>query len=71
MINVLIRLGLPQSAVALHIYGVGRSVPVRNHNPNKSRIKIQLLTRIGCFGPVLPPWTGLTSQTGVQVFQEA
>ena len=40
----------PQSAVALHIYRVGRSVPVRSQKPIKSRVKIQLLTRIGCFG---------------------
>ena len=55
---MLIRLGLAQSAVALHIYRVGRSVPIRSRNPNKSRIKTQLLTRIGCFGLV---WPGLTA----------
>ena len=42
----------PQSAVALHIYRVGRSVPIRSRNPNKTRVKIQLLIRIGCFRPV-------------------
>ena len=65
----------PQSVVALHIYRMGRSVPIRSRNPNKSRVKIQLLTRIRHFGlvwlvsePVWPPWTGLTGQTGVQIF---
>ena len=43
---------MSQSAVALHIYRVGRSIPVRSRNPYKSRVKIQLLTRIGLFGPV-------------------
>ena len=38
--------------MALHIYRVGRSVPVRSRNPIKSRVKIQLLTRIGRFVPV-------------------
>ena len=52
--------GCPQSAVALHIYRVGRSVPVRNRNPIKSRVKMQLLTRTGHFGPVWLLWTGLT-----------
>ena len=45
----------PQSAMALHIYRVWRSVPIRSQNPNKSRVKIQLLTRIVCFRPVWPP----------------
>ena len=44
----------PQSAVALHIYRVGRSVPVRSQNPIKSCVKIQLLTRTGRSGPVWP-----------------
>ena len=44
----------PQSAVALHIYRVGRSVPIKSRNPIKSRVKIQLLTRTGRFGPVWP-----------------
>jgi len=44
--------GYPQSVVALHIYRMGRSVPIRSRNPNKTRVKIQLLTRIGCFRPV-------------------
>ena len=47
--------GCPQSAVALHIYRMGSSIPIRSRNPNKSRVKIQLLTRIGCFGLVWPP----------------
>ena len=42
----------PQSAVTLNIYRVGRSVPIRSRNPNKYRVKIQLLTLIGHFGPV-------------------
>ena len=45
----------PQSAMALHIYRVGRSVPIRSWNPNKSYVKIRLLTRIGHFRPVWPP----------------
>jgi len=36
----------------LHILRVGRSVPNKSRNPYKSRVKIQLLTRIGLFGPV-------------------
>ena len=55
----------PESAVALHIYRLGRSLPVRSRNPIKSRVKIQLLTRTGRFGPVSGPvwplWTGLTA----------
>jgi len=47
---MLIRLGCPQSVVTLHIYRVGWSVPFRSRNPNKSCVKIQLLTRIGHFG---------------------
>ena len=50
--NRLIRLDVYQSAVTLYIYRVGWSVPIRNQNPYKSRIKIQLLTRIGFFRPV-------------------
>ena len=66
--------------MALHIYRVGRSVPIRSRNPNKSRVKIQLLTRIGCFGPVWPPLDrsdradlgtglpgGITSSSGLQI----
>ena len=34
------------------IYRVWRFVSIRSRNSNKSRVKIQLLTRIGCFGPV-------------------
>ena len=46
-------IGYHQSAVTLHIYMVGWSVPFRSQNPNKSRVKIQL-TRIGHSGPVWP-----------------
>ena len=38
--------------MALEIYRVGRSVPIIIRNPNKSHVKIQLLTRIGRFRPV-------------------
>jgi len=47
--------------VALRIYWVGRSVPIRSYNPNKFRVKIQLLTRIVCFGPVWPVRPGCRS----------
>ena len=40
--------------MALHIYRVGWSVPIRSRNPYKSRVKIQLLTQIGLFGIVWP-----------------
>ena len=66
--------------MTLHIYRVGRSEPIRSWNPNKSRIKIQLLTRIGRFGPVWPPLDqsdrsdrgagrpgGITSSSGLQI----
>jgi len=78
IVLVLIRLGCPQSVVTLHIYRVGWSVSFRSRNPNKFHIKIQLLTWIGRFGPVWPvskpiwpSWTGLTGQTGVQIFRGA
>jgi len=74
---VLIRLGCPQSAITLHIYRVGWSVPFRSRNPNKSCVKIQLLTRIGHFGQ--SDWSpnrsdrgadlseGITSSPGLQI----
>ena len=51
--------------MALHIYRVGRSVPVRSRNPIKSHVKIQLLTRTGRFGPVWPVWPGCRSSGGI------
>ena len=44
-------IGYSQSAVTLHIYRVGWSIPFRSRNSNKSRVKIQLLTWIGHFRP--------------------
>jgi hypothetical protein len=48
--------------MALHKYWVGRSCPHRSRNLYKSRIKIQLLTRIWLRAPVRP--SGPTGQTG-------
>ena len=44
MYFVLIRLGVSQSAIALYIYRVGRSVPVggQKYVTNRPRIKLQL-----------------------------
>ena len=49
MHNRLIRLDVSQSAIALYIYRVGRSVPIMSENPHISHVKIQLLARINLF----------------------
>jgi hypothetical protein len=48
--------------VALHKYRVGRSCPSRNRNFYKSRVEIQLLTRIWLRAPIRP--SGPIGQTG-------
>ena len=68
MYSRLIRLDVSQSAITLYIYRVRWYVPIRSRNPYKSRVKIQLLTQIGLFGPRgvgLP--RGITSSSGVQI----
>ena len=52
LIQVILGGSATQSVVTLYIYRVGWSVPIRSRNPYKSRIKIQLLTLIGHFGPI-------------------